>query len=88
MGGNINGKQIQHLYHLSKGGHAVYDRTETIDVFNVDFKTDIVHLIIVPEAEPEPLPTREEVIELLTPEIDDANEATFYGVLPEWFALI
>ena len=83
----MNGKQIQHLYRLSVAGHAVYDRTEIIDIYDTDFKTDIVHLIILPDKKPEP-PIRKEVIKVLTPEIDDANEATFYGVLPEWFSLI
>lgn len=49
----ITGKEIQHLYRLSPNGHAVYDRTEIIEVHNVDYKTSIVHLIILPESKPD-----------------------------------
>ena len=67
-----NGKQIQHLYHRNLSCDIIYDRTEVIDVFNVDYALDIIHLLIHPE----------EVIVR-----EEAQEATRYGVLPDWFAL-
>lgn len=78
----MSGKQIQHLYRRNAGGFVVYDHTEVITVAHAELKTEILHLVI------ESLPTRDEVLELLSIEPETAIKGnTLYGVLPDWFAL-
>ena len=80
----MSGEQIQHLYRRNAKGCAVYERTEVITVAHADYKTEILHIVI------ESLPSRDEVIELLSGEPETTLEGvsgTFYGVLPAWIAL-
>ena len=78
----MNSKQIQHIYHKSEGGFAVYDRTEVITVAHADYKTEILHLVL------ESLPTREEVLDLLNEVAEERVDKgqTFYDMLPTWIA--
>ena len=91
-------KQIQHLYRLTAGGYAVYHHTEVIDVpdYSTEYKTSIVHIVILPPLKPEPepeyIPTGEEVLDSLAgvqvwPDLSD-EEAEDRAVdnLPETFA--
>lgn len=93
----IDGKEIQHLYRLSLNGHAVYDRTEIINVYNVAHKTTIVHLLILPESKPDTdyakvkssfqdeLPTRTEVLDRLIDAGTEQEEDEIVDELPEIF---
>lgn len=80
----MSGKQIQHIYHRTAGGYALYDHTEVIDVAHQEDKTDIVHLLIE-------LPTRDEVLDILTDKpkitLEGAHNELFNGVLPDWLFL-
>lgn len=71
----MSGKNIQHLYHRSKGGYAIYHHTEVVEVAHQENKTEILHLVI------ESPPRVDEPI------IGERHK-TFYGVLPDWFALV
>ena len=90
-------KQIQHLYEETAGGYAAYHHTEVVELEHQDRAEEVIHLLILKEI---PLPTREQVLELLTreelveyeeiievptPEINRAQE-TFYGVPPSYYA--
>ena len=71
----MSGKQIQHLYRRTAGGFVVYDRTEVIDVAHAELKTEILHLVL--ESPPK-----------VDEPIIGEEHKTFYGVLPDWFALV